>query len=584
MITKDNLAYTSLFEKLNTILQLDDTTPEKAPIGDIGDYFLLLEQIKEIAYSKDGDPSFLILPIDEEMFAIDANSRSIKVPNSFAKNGIGVKGDELAEIIYFSIDRYFDLMDLFSKDLEILIQWELPNGDKGLSATINKTCNFIENKVVFGWPISREITKEAGNIKFSIRFYSLATGEDGKNYFSYSFGTLTSTVKINPAQDFTFKDVEEGGDFIEEIIDKKNQYLNLLKNSEVDNSGNDAAYPKFVDLRPEQNIEYDVGQMFEGRACFDAEAVKDRVAGQISYKWQYQGKDNADIDIVDLDYGLLDYREISPDEVRNEYDIYWIQSDKSESPQYIPYTAITWPAENRPKIYKLYATLKPQQAGKYRIAARNYAGRKTGSATSYSNWWKIAYAELPEINLTENRYSLENDGANVLIDLTGKIVSPDNGELSYQWYKNGVKIDDAVTVTYQASEEGTYSIRVTNTKNNDKAIKESNTILVYYLPSTPKITNYKVNGATAESLTEPFENVGTLEVEVSPGNHSEEIKYQWYKIENNIPNKIEGANQQIYKPSIGGRYKVDIINVYKEKESFPISSNEFIVIDVIDNQ
>lgn len=583
MITKDNLAYTSLFEKLNTILKLDGS-PDKEKIGDIGDYFLLLEQIKEIAYGKDGDPSFLILPIDEEMFAIDANSRSIKIPNSFAKNGIGVKGDELAEIVYFSIDRYFDLMDLFSKDLEILIQWELPNGDKGLSATINKTCNFIENKVVFGWPISREITKEAGNIKFSVRFYSLATGEDGKNYFSYSFGTLTSTVKINPAQDFTFKDVEEGGDFVEKIIDKKNQYLNLLKNSEVDNTGSDAAYPKFVDLQPDQKGEYNDDITLEGRACFDADAVKDRVAGQISYKWQYKEENESDIEAVDLDYGKLDYRKIGSDEVKNEYDIYWIQSDKSESPQYIPYTALTWPTENRPEIFKLYAQLEPKKAGRYRLAARNYAGRKTGSATSYSDWWKIAYAQLPIINLDKNYYSLENDGATVLIDLSSKITSPDSGVLNYQWYKDNEKIAEATGASYTANEEGIYYIKVTNTKNQSTAEKDSANIFVYYLPSKPEITGHKVNGEIKDSLAGPFENVETLAVEVSPGNHSDEIKYQWYKIENDILKQLEGANQQTYKPTVGGRYQVQVTNVYKEKESAPISSSQFVVIDVINNQ
>ena len=43
------------------------------------------------------------------------------MPENFAKYGVGVQGDEIAEILYFSIDRFFDAIDLAEK--EILIQW-----------------------------------------------------------------------------------------------------------------------------------------------------------------------------------------------------------------------------------------------------------------------------------------------------------------------------------------------------------------------------------------------------------------------------------------------------------------------------
>ena len=60
---------------------------------------------------------WLILPRDEGLFEIDANSRKINIPAEFSRNGVGVQGDELAEIIYFSIDRYFDTTDLYDKDI-----------------------------------------------------------------------------------------------------------------------------------------------------------------------------------------------------------------------------------------------------------------------------------------------------------------------------------------------------------------------------------------------------------------------------------------------------------------------------------
>jgi hypothetical protein len=48
------------------------------------------------------------MPLDEPLFEIDANSRSIAVPSEFSRNGVGVKGDHQAETLYFRVDRYFD--------------------------------------------------------------------------------------------------------------------------------------------------------------------------------------------------------------------------------------------------------------------------------------------------------------------------------------------------------------------------------------------------------------------------------------------------------------------------------------------
>ena len=40
---------------------------------------------------------FSMLPVDEEVFTIDANTRTITVPADFAKNGISVQGDEISD-------------------------------------------------------------------------------------------------------------------------------------------------------------------------------------------------------------------------------------------------------------------------------------------------------------------------------------------------------------------------------------------------------------------------------------------------------------------------------------------------------
>ena len=118
MITKDNFKlYESLFNDINN--KLAGLITED--ITDINDYFLELENIKAYVMGNstnesnpEKDPYFLILPIDEGLFKINANTREIETPDAF-KLGVGVQGDELAEIVYFSIDRYFDTTDLYDK-------------------------------------------------------------------------------------------------------------------------------------------------------------------------------------------------------------------------------------------------------------------------------------------------------------------------------------------------------------------------------------------------------------------------------------------------------------------------------------
>ena len=89
--------------------------------------------------------------MDEETFDIDANSRTITVPPSF-KHGVGVKGDQVAEIIYFKIDRYFDATDLNTQN--IYIEWENAKGEQGLSKEYVRDITTDPDHIIFGWPLA----------------------------------------------------------------------------------------------------------------------------------------------------------------------------------------------------------------------------------------------------------------------------------------------------------------------------------------------------------------------------------------------------------------------------------------------
>jgi hypothetical protein len=81
-------------------------------------------------------------------------------------------------------------------------------------------------KIIFGWPISSEITSRAGTIKFSVRFISKTNEEKPK--ITYSFSTLTASAVINPALDLDIED-----DSAIEVIDR-----------------NDLILSRFVDTNP----------------------------------------------------------------------------------------------------------------------------------------------------------------------------------------------------------------------------------------------------------------------------------------------------------------------------------------------
>lgn len=215
--------YTKLFEGATDALKTTDT-PET--ITSLGRYLDRLDDLLKL------DPKFVRLPIDEEVFKIDANSRKINVPKEFASNGVGIVGDELAEIVWFKIDRYFDIVDLGADPMKIFIQWESPAGEKGISAAyaISKETVDIggipQDYIYFGWALTSELTKKAGTIKFNVRIVKVEDGTDStgaiKKYIAYSFNTQSASVSIKQGINYDFInnpiDIEDATELISSRI------------------------------------------------------------------------------------------------------------------------------------------------------------------------------------------------------------------------------------------------------------------------------------------------------------------------------------------------------------------------------
>lgn len=213
MITYVNSKDAKLFELAAKDLGLESL--------DLDQYLNKLAELKAIS------PKYVRLPLyeegheDEEIFEIDANARTIKIPASFNKNGVGVASDELAETVWFKINRYFDIKDfgqaagvigeeLKDGNLHILIQWEAPDGAKGASWAYAIDADTDPDYIYFGWALTAEhLTAKAGNIKFAIRIMEYEGDKIG-----YSFATQPALVSVKAGLDFD-ENIE-----IENVADK----------------------------------------------------------------------------------------------------------------------------------------------------------------------------------------------------------------------------------------------------------------------------------------------------------------------------------------------------------------------------
>ena len=258
-----------LFDKASQVLESPDGVPI---VYDLDSYFSKLEEL----VSK--DRSFIRLPLDEPFFEIvdggNNGRRIIKVPVDFQKNGISIQGDESAEIVWFSIDRYYDSFDLMGPSkadinndanpkmpLYIMIQWETKNNRGVIPAFLDYDDRpFLgdDGKLYFGWAITSEMTQDPGNLKFNVRFFQF-TGdtnpETGKPVLAFGLNTQTATVKVNPAINYDIvgqkeynheKELaifESNGTIVPTIYGKNETILNRLQNSTKHNSKDEEESP-----------------------------------------------------------------------------------------------------------------------------------------------------------------------------------------------------------------------------------------------------------------------------------------------------------------------------------------------------
>ena len=572
-----------------------------------------------------------MLPIDEDVFDIDANARTITVPGSFARNGIAVQGDELSEVLYFRIDRFFDAMDLDTAD--IYIQWTRPDGQSGVSKPWVIDIESEPNKIIFGWALSSSITKLTGSLRFAVRFFKWASDEtEEEKKLSYSWSTQTQTAVIKDTLDFTLGSddylseistdqtiVSRISSSLTHVVDNENAaapiYLFNLKDNLVDGEAVGIQEDGYVYIDLVENADHTETYTFKVQA-------QSTDGGIVSYTW-YEKDHSYELGTA-ADQGAEGTKstvsigfELTEDEEVDDKKIYY---RKNESTNPVSYAAVD--ANNlgvdettgdpltpvSAGLYEKFAYCTVSQIGTYRAVASN---RKSGTnATNKdSDLCIVPMPVNPVINtqLSESKIIPEtdvndepiDDGA---IDLTIQASNIETngskeGTLTYSWYYKKNESDEYVlingeteptlhiengthfTTTIEGTQteldtlEGFYKVKVNNHKNMQDTQLDSAVCRVSYTAEAPVLAH------PLDTTADRIRDLGDrLEIQLegtwyNKWNIFDEITFQWYTTEDKENNTlgndeiIEGATERTYTPIAHGTYYCVVTNIKNGTEA-----------------
>lgn len=528
------LKYSALYEKATKAMGFD----EAHAITSIDQYFACIKELAAI------DRKYTILPLDEPVLEIDANTRTITVPADMKKNGIAVQGDEVAEILYFRIDRYFDATDL--NNMDIFIQWETaPNVkgvvDKGLSVEWVRDVESEPGKIIFGWPISSAITKNPGQIKFAVRFYAW---NDDRSKITYSFSTLNATALINPALNFALDEIDAS------LIDNVNNMIeNRFENSVlVESDKYPVDLPEYLlNLNPVVNLNKETGKY---QLLVQAYSPN---AGAISYEW-YHEKDGGK-----FKQKLPNETVFLPtqDEEPQEKNIYYIENvDESGVKSYSIYDTVNKDFI-KDQLFEKYGACTIDKTGEYYAVAQNRVYLSTKELESDKSVVPMPLVPVVEENLPV-RAIIEKDeaGEDVAETIAVKAKAEDAGDLTYVWKfsptKTGEKaiLEGEDKASLDAITDGYYLVIITNHLNNDVTAIESAECRVSHPAVAPEVQVPSIG-----VVGRPMRATATAEI-------SDEFTYQWYIVTSikEDDEAIQGAIEPTFTPTIAGKHYVIVTN------------------------
>ena len=439
-----------------------------------------------------------MLPLDEKPFEIDANTRAITVPDNFKRHGISVQGDEIAETLFFKINRYFDAVDFDT--CRIFVQWEGPEGIQYITPVKIKDVDSEPGYLLFAWPLSSTLTKIPGPIKFSVRFIKQLVDDEidgeteipagaNKNHIVYSYSTLTASAVINPGLNYDiFDTLKDTPDVL---------FAKAIENSTA-TSGIKAAKPVFNPNLPGNGIVpeqmYLVEQPDGSMALLLEVQANAEDTGLISYKWYYSQKNTIGSEIGS---GTDEYR-LTEDLVPQPNKTYYEEETILDNAPYRPLYDVSSgafiegvPAYERFNTFTITGDGSKSVTGLYFVTATNRLGKSTTTADSYIV--ELPAATEPVITVDLVPAVIEDAEQGTALEV--KYEAHSHAINKHDWQRTLAK-DDADSfeslfenpvedAEYDAKLPGYYRVNILSEVNLDTTSKMSAVARVTNLPEAP---------------------------------------------------------------------------------------------------
>ena len=577
--------YKALFEDASSVLGFT--------IPDLDAYMANINTLRR-EHETSIDHHFTALPLDEPPFVIDANSRQIEIPATFKKNGLAVVGDHMAEMVYFSIDRYYDTWDLLKEDMQAVVQWTFVSGGKPEFAGISPITEIDaiiyekDRKLLLGWPIDNKITPKAGTIKFSVRFFKVVS-IDNVDHLVFNMNTIPITIEIKNGLDF----INTNGEFKEEVTNISNIFERRFDDSFGYVNGDGADEPWWIIPLSLCELDEEEGPELQAITFEAADGSdEDHPLGYFISDLDEEDKltiaitagGNGDVKCYIHD-GSAEAPEMSKyyfktsDETNSGEKVYYTHSVVDSNDVY---TTATVPLNTDPYYYECIYIHNIEGTGTYNVEAINKVqpawakGRFTGDI--------IVPAPLIPTLEVDNHIQLDPTTGLFTIAATGSTTQVINGvkdKINYtvsddsDFMETELGLESGTTKEFEINanelleEEQPlnmfskfFTVNISASRNGTNSEPVSDVVRVTYPAEKPTVTITYDN----ENLTVPTVLTANVTNAENILHDEDSFTYQWCKVTAAVDDleDIEGATESTYTATTSGRYYCIVTNTVNE--------------------
>lgn len=175
------------------------------------------------------------VPEDGVCFPINWNQREVQIPSGSAP--VLVTGDHNANIVYFEMDRYFNIVDL--SEMSCVVEYINPEGKVRISPILQYDTS-TPGVLRIGWVVNHSmVSEDMGTVQFAVRFYRINAGTREYEYNMSTtpaqFTVLKGIMQKGNKEDFNIEDYdyEYPANDILDIFDRIHQIENSLSDQSI---------------------------------------------------------------------------------------------------------------------------------------------------------------------------------------------------------------------------------------------------------------------------------------------------------------------------------------------------------------